>query len=206
MIERMDYLEAVDSTNDYLRAFAGEGVSRAAVAGTQRAGKGRHGRSWDSPPGRGLYASYLLYPGWPQDRSPFLNQIAALALKKALSRLDPDLSRRLFLKAPNDVLLDERKLAGILVELGSLGDRITWVIIGVGVNLSQTRFQLDRTHLEPTSLALQGFAVPHPLDLYVLLTRELEGYFNLAGTGRWSNIRSEFESEVERRGPLGREG
>ncbi len=206
MIERMDYLEEVASTNDYLRPMAAQGVPRAVVAACQSAGRGRHGRSWDSPPGRGLYASYLLFPDWPQARSPVLNQITALALKKALCRLDPRLCARLFLKAPNDVLLDERKLAGILVELGSLGDRMTWTIIGVGVNLSQTGFHLDRIHLEPTSLVLEGFAAPHPLDLYVLLTRELESYFDLAGLGRWDEIQSEFESEIERGWPLGREG
>ncbi len=203
MIERMEYLEEVGSTNDYLRAFAGEGVPRSVVAGCQLSGKGRHGRSWDSAAGLGLYVSYLLFPDWPQARSPFLNQITSLALKRALSRIDPGLGRRLFLKEPNDVLLDGRKLAGILVELGSLADRITWTVIGVGVNLSQTRFQLDRRHMEPTSLALEGFAVPHPLDLYVLLTREMEQYFKLAGSGRWTEIQAEFQLEVAKARPLG---
>lgn len=206
MIERMEYLEEVDSTNDYLRSFVADGIPRAAVAGCQRAGRGRHGRSWDSQVGRGLYASYLLFPNWSQDRSPLLNQITALSLKKALSRLDTQISPRLFLKEPNDVLLDGRKLAGILVELGSLGGRITWSIIGVGVNLSQTRFEMDRHHLEPTSLALEGFPVPHPLDLYGLLTRELEGLFGRAASGHWCEIQSEFASEVEKTRPLGREG
>ena len=150
------------------------------------------------PAGEGLYVSYLFHPPWSQRQAPMLNLIAALAVKRSLSRLDPGLPSVVRLKEPNDILIEDRKIGGVLVELGTLGDRLTWAILGIGVNLSQTRFDLRDASLAPTSLRMEGFPVPHRLDLYGLLTRELEKLYRMASSGRTEELEGEFQMEIER--------
>lgn len=198
LFSRMDYFAEIDSTNDYLRSLAGGGQARAVVASRQSAGRGRHGRSWHSPAGQGLYASYLFYPPWTQERAPLLNVVATLAVKRSLSRLDPAIPGLIRIKEPNDILFEDRKVGGVLAELGTLGERVTWAIVGIGVNLSQSRFAIDDAPLAPTSLRLEGFPAPHPLDLYGLLTREFESLYRQACSGGAVELQDEFHIEIER--------
>ena len=76
LFKKFDYLESIDSTNEYLKSYVAEGEPRIVVAGEQTAGKGRYSRRWYSPLGKGLYVSYLLYPGCHIGRIPFLEMLA----------------------------------------------------------------------------------------------------------------------------------
>jgi len=98
------------------------------VALEQSCGRGRRGRRWESPPGRGLWASLLL----PVERDELesLPARAAVALAQALSRWLP----RLRIKWPNDLVCDGRKLGGILVEVVTRGERGSWAVIGFGID------------------------------------------------------------------------
>lgn len=167
---QIDYLDSVASTNDYLKAFVNEGKGRIAVAREQTGGKGQYGRSWYSPAGQGLYASYLLYPALRAKDSARLNQISSLAVVSTL--LDLDRKLPITVKPPNDVVINGRKVAGILTELASWRERISWAIIGIGVNLSQRQFP---PHLAPiaTSLRMEGLDVPSRLEFLDRLTDSL---------------------------------
>jgi BirA family biotin operon repressor/biotin-[acetyl-CoA-carboxylase] ligase len=155
------------STNTDLLARAAGGAPEGSVlaAEEQTAGRGRMGRSWQSPPGAALTFSVLLRPaGVPPGRRgwvPLLTGIAVVTAVRNLTGLDARL------KWPNDVLVGDRKLAGILAE--QAGDAI---VAGVGVNVSSTRAELPVP--AATSLTLEGAAGTGRERLLVAVLGELE--------------------------------
>jgi len=193
LFKQFDYLHRVDSTNDYLKAFVEEGETRMVVAREQVSGKGRGNHSWYSPPEEGLYLSYLLYPPWRVERSPFLNMLSGLAAVLAIREEGPP-GLQLKLKRPNDILIAGKKVGGILIEMSSMQDRILWAIVGIGVNLYQKDFPEDLSHA--TSLAQEGVAVSHPLDFCDRLTKQFEGLYRQLEEGKWESIQTEFERQL----------
>jgi BirA family biotin operon repressor/biotin-[acetyl-CoA-carboxylase] ligase len=150
------YLAEVDSTNRHAYALgeadAEEGL--VVIADRQSAGRGRLGRTWESPPGVNLYLSILLRPPLPPQAAPQLTFLSALAVARAItavSGLQPTL------KWPNDVLIGGRKVAGLLNEMSAESDRLRFVVLGIGVNLNMTAAQFPADLRAPaTSLLLAG--------------------------------------------------
>ncbi|RID93861.1 biotin--[acetyl-CoA-carboxylase] ligase [Gemmobacter lutimaris] len=127
-------LDTVDSTNAYaLSLMPGLTGPAWVIAGEQTAGRGRRGRPWSSPRGN-FYGSLVMRPEGPPEMAALRSFIAALALYDACVGLT-DLPGAFALKWPNDVLLNGGKLAGILLESGGAGGRVSHLIIGIGVNL-----------------------------------------------------------------------
>jgi len=140
------------STNADLAQAARDGAPEGTVHVTehQTGGRGRLDREWVAPEGSGLAASVLLRPtGVPLDRWGWLPLLTGVAVADAVA----DLGIRALLKWPNDVEVDGRKLAGILVEAVSTPDGMA-AVIGVGLNVSMTVEQLPVAHA--TSLAVEG--------------------------------------------------
>jgi BirA family biotin operon repressor/biotin-[acetyl-CoA-carboxylase] ligase len=157
-------LGEVDSTSDEAAALAAGGAPHGTVvvASAQRRGRGRQGRAWYSPPGDNLYLSCVLRPTLPPPQVPPVTLAAGVAVAEAVSALGV----RPRLKWPNDVLASGRKLAGILTEMTTQGDRVDHVVLGVGVNVA-TRVFPDHLAAEATSLALEAgrdVAVEDALD------------------------------------------
>jgi BirA family biotin operon repressor/biotin-[acetyl-CoA-carboxylase] ligase len=127
---------ATDSTNSDAAAAAraGDPGRLWIVAGEQRAGRGRHGRGWTSPPGN-LYASLLLVDPCAPALAPQLGFVAGLALHEAVSAATGLAAPRLALKWPNDLLLDGGKVAGLLLEGHQGANGAFAVVIGFGVNV-----------------------------------------------------------------------
>lgn len=129
-------LATVGSTNDVARSLAeaGEPADLFVRAERQTAGRGRHGRTWQSPPGN-LYASLLLRPSRPPAEVASLSLVVALALAEAIERVSNGrISPRL--KWPNDLQIKDAKLAGILLEMAADGrGGCAWLIVGIGVNV-----------------------------------------------------------------------
>lgn len=125
--------ETLGSTNAEALALAraGERGRVWITAKSQRAGRGRRGRDWVSPPGN-LYASLLMSEPSPAERAPQLSFVAALAVHDAIAACAPDLGGKLSLKWPNDVLLGGKKVAGLLIEAENAP--VFSVAIGIGVN------------------------------------------------------------------------
>jgi len=148
----------VDSTSE--RAFAELAAGRARhmdvhVATEQTSGRGRHGRAWRSPPGAGLYASFVLLPERPSNGAA-LTIALGLACLDAVRRLGLARAR---LKWPNDVVVDGAKLAGVLAETRDLDPRRPAYVAGIGVNVAAHEFPADLVAERPvTSLALCGIA------------------------------------------------
>jgi len=130
--------ESLPSTNTELARLASEGAAEglAVVADEQTAGRGRLQRAWSSPKGAGLYFSILLRPSIPTEHWPLITFMAALAVGDALleaAGLQTDI------KWPNDLLVNERKICGILAEaIETPAGRA--VILGIGINLTQNAF------------------------------------------------------------------
>jgi BirA family biotin operon repressor/biotin-[acetyl-CoA-carboxylase] ligase len=124
------WFEVVDSTNRYLLERAAEGAREGvvAVADEQTAGRGRLGRTWVAPAGSALLVSALLRPALPAERTHLVTLAAGLA---ALDAVDALTAVRAGLKWPNDVVVDDRKLAGILAEADGGGA----VVVGMGCNV-----------------------------------------------------------------------
>jgi BirA family biotin operon repressor/biotin-[acetyl-CoA-carboxylase] ligase len=138
----------IDSTNDEAKREAAAGADAGLVvwADRQSAGRGRQGRAWQSPPGN-LYCSILLRPQRPAFDVAQLSFAAALAACDALAPWQPRC------KWPNDVLIDGRKVAGILLETEAVGTNVAWLVVGIGVNLVD---HPAATETPATSLAAHG--------------------------------------------------
>lgn len=128
------HFASIDSTNEEAKRLASAGETGPVwiVADHQTAGRGRRGRSWQSPAGN-LAATLLLRPEKGANEAAQLSFVAALAASDAVSVLAPSTSVRV--KWPNDVLAEERKIAGILLESAGGGGRLDWLAVGVGINL-----------------------------------------------------------------------
>jgi len=130
------FLNSIDSTNSYAKRLALEGAENGTVvvAAEQTMGRGRLGRSWESPAGKGIYMSVLLKPDVEPYETPVLTLAAAVAVSDAIKEatgLDTGI------KWPNDLVIDGKKVCGILFEMMSEADRVSNVILGIGINYSQ---------------------------------------------------------------------
>ncbi len=137
---RVRRLARCASTNDEARRWADEEAPktrewRAVVADEQTAGRGRAGHRWWSPRGRNLYLSAILRPRLRARQATALPLAVGVAVARALSEFGIG-RERLELKWPNDVLIDGRKVAGILVESASVGEDLTWAIAGIGIDVN----------------------------------------------------------------------
>jgi BirA family biotin operon repressor/biotin-[acetyl-CoA-carboxylase] ligase len=129
-------LEQCDSTMDEAARLARAGARHGTIviARAQRAGRGRDGRQWASPPDAGLYLSAVVRPPLPLVDVPPMT----LAIGVGLCDAARALGAHAVLKWPNDALVEGKKLAGVLVEAHSQGNRVDAVIVGIGINLTST--------------------------------------------------------------------
>jgi BirA family biotin operon repressor/biotin-[acetyl-CoA-carboxylase] ligase len=142
---QIEYIESVDSTNDYLKQTAESGQARSGavvVADYQTAGRGRLGRSWISQPGEALLFSLLTRSTLPGDKLALVSLLAGLSLRVGLMKyLDAigqqKTSAGINLKWPNDILFERRKLCGILCESAHSSTEGAMVVIGSGLNVNQ---------------------------------------------------------------------
>jgi len=174
-------LDECTSTNDVAARIAEEGAPHGAVviAETQLAGRGRHGRSWYSSRG-GVWMSVLLKPEgrvFPIDSFPI---IAAVAIAKTMV-----LSWRIKARVrwPNDVVIDGRKVAGILVESKSKGNELTYAIIGVGINANVDTSPVESIRGSSTSLNSILNAPIDRVQLIVAVLSNLEAMFESVQAG-----------------------
>jgi BirA family biotin operon repressor/biotin-[acetyl-CoA-carboxylase] ligase len=165
---RVEVLERAGSTNTVVahRAAAGEPDGLVVVAERQLSGRGRLDRTWVSPARAGLTFSALLRPELPVARWGWLPLLSGVAVARAL-RKQAELEA--VLKWPNDVLVGERKLCGLLAETVAPGG----VVIGIGLNVTTTRAELP--HDAATSLRLEDAATTDRDTLLRAILRELRG-------------------------------
>ncbi|MFN7947156.1 MAG: biotin--[acetyl-CoA-carboxylase] ligase [Blastocatellia bacterium] len=138
------------STNDQLKQMTDAPEFTCVTADAQTAGRGRRDRIWHSAPGDGLYLSVLLRPLLAPERIPLLSLTCAVAVNETIAHYNPAGTD---IKWPNDVLVNERKLSGILIE-GIAGADTPRIIVGIGVNLNHRDFPAELAQIA-TSLAIE---------------------------------------------------
>jgi BirA family biotin operon repressor/biotin-[acetyl-CoA-carboxylase] ligase len=185
MTPRLYHFERVDSTMDLVHQLAAEGAEAgtAVLAGEQQGGRGSRGRSWHSPPG-GLWLSVLFRPSMPGGIEVMSLRVG-LAVAEALDDLVP---RPVRLKWPNDLMLDERKVGGILCEARWQGNTLGWVTVGVGLNVRNavpeeladvaTTLATEQPAITVDQVAHPVVAVLRALDLGAdrLITEEIQRF------------------------------
>ena len=146
-ISRVLCLDEVDSTNNYAKKLAASGSPHGTLvaADHQTSGRGRHGHTFESPAGTGLYMSLILRPRIEAERFQMITVADAVAVCFALEELCPELKGRLGIKWVNDIYLRGRKIAGILTEAVSSFEsgEIESVITGIGINVAMNEFSED---------------------------------------------------------------
>lgn len=145
--------EEIDSTNVCASRLASEGAGHGSlvVARRQYAGRGRRGRSWESPDGDNIYMSLVLKPDFPPDKAPMLTILTAHSVALAIGKtegVNPQI------KWPNDLVIGKKKICGILTEMKLADNEIAYVIIGVGINANMEHFPKDIED-KATSLRLE---------------------------------------------------
>jgi len=187
------YQKATPSTQEIAKALAAQGVAEGTivVAETQSKGRGRVGRQWSSPQG-GVYFSIILRPDMNPSEALRLPLVAGVAVAKTIKRntkLDPRL------KWPNDIMIDGKKIGGILTEMNAEMDRLDWVIIGIGlnVNMSQQSFPADVEGTATSLMEAVGKSVPRVKLLQDILA-EFETLYNELMKSGFETIRMKWKA------------
>ena len=194
--------EQTTSTNDVVEKLARDGVREGVVvfAESQTKGRGRLGRKWISPARKGLWFSLLLRPNLRPQETTQLTVASATALRRAIvsqTRLQPEI------KWPNDILINGKKVAGILTEMSAELDRVRHVIPGIGIDVNQdaSEFPAELRKIA-TSLKIEaGESFSRPA-LAVAILEELDEEYARVCAGKFSSIANEW---VEHCGTIGRD-
>lgn len=150
--QQMLYSESMTSTNIVLKQAAESGAAHGTVAlcEEQTAGRGRRGRNWVSPKGQGLWVSLLLRPTLPPDRAQLITFAAAIAMAEAVEK---ETGLEIHIKWPNDLVLQGKKVCGILLELSGDVETIAYVVVGTGLNIGEQAYPPE---LESSAVSLQA--------------------------------------------------
>ncbi|MCE2392422.1 MAG: biotin--[acetyl-CoA-carboxylase] ligase [Proteobacteria bacterium] len=193
---RIEILDSTDSTNRVCEQLAAGGAPAGTlvVADRQTAGRGRLGRSFFSPPGRGLYLSLLLRPRLAPDALHSYVFAAALAVARCCRQaLGPE--AELEIKWPNDVLIAGRKTSGINLPAQLQGARVASAVLGVGINLNTRRGEFPPELRDTaTSLYLAGGREINRLEFAQALLTELERQLDRIDAGDFPRLLDDWRS------------
>ena len=189
------------STNEAARLWARDAAPHGAAvsADAQSAGRGRRGRSWLSPPGRGVYLSVIWRPDDETAPGRF-TILAALAMANAVTEMS---GKHAHFKWPNDVLMNGRKIGGVLCEAEWKDGRLDFVIVGIGLNVRHEADELpDRPIFPASSLLLETGVLFEIEDTTQACIDALKVLWERYACGEWDSLRNEFEARCEGIGEL----
>lgn len=172
------YYDVTDSTNTRIRELAEQGYPQGtlAVANQQSDGKGRRGRSWESPANTGIFMSLLLKPDMNPNNASMLTLVTAMATAKALTEITGEPAQ---IKWPNDIVLNGKKMCGILTEMSAQFDYINHIVIGIGINVHNEDFPEDISHMA-SSLKLEcGGKSFRRAEIIEKLLEKFEHYYEI---------------------------
>jgi BirA family biotin operon repressor/biotin-[acetyl-CoA-carboxylase] ligase len=190
------------STNDVAALLARGGAREGAVvfAETQSKGRGRMGRPWVSPAGKGLWFTVLLRPDMAPRGATQLTIAGATALSRAIT-LQTGLATEI--KWPNDILIGGKKVAGILTEMRAELDHLQEVLLGIGINVNLERADFPASlHRSATSLRIEKEQMINRAELAVAVLRELDRDYHLIVQGQFDRLAEQWQ---DRCSTLGRQ-
>ncbi len=179
-----------DSTNAEALKLAANGAEHGTVvvAEEQTAGRGRLGRVWFSEKSSGIYTSIILRPALAPSAAPVLTLMAGLAAQKAVTTVT---GLSVDIRWPNDLLVNGKKVCGILTEMSAEVDRLHAVVLGIGINVNHSLMPTELENIA-TSLRMEAHRGISRVQVLVTLLREIERHYQLllkggnkAVTGRW---------------------
>lgn len=192
------YYDSTDSTNIRLRRLAEEGVQAPAlaVADMQTAGRGRRGRTWLSPGGMNVYMSLLLKPEIDPQAAPMITLLAALAVASGIETVT-GLDAKI--KWPNDIVVNGRKVCGILTEMDMEADYIRDVIVGIGININEASSEdfAPDIRANATSLRIESGHIVNRADIIAKSMEAFMKYYNgFLECGDLSFVRKEYDDKL----------
>lgn len=185
------YFKEVDSTNNVAKYLAEDGAEEGTivVAEIQNRGKGRRGKTWISPPG-GIWMSIILRPDIPPFSAPQLTLVTGVAVAKTLKK---ELKLDVGIKWPNDILIGDKKVCGILTEVNASVNKVNYVVVGIGIDMN-----VD-VPLFPQDLQKDATSLKNELDTEIngpILVQkfllEFESLYNKFIEGKFPEILSEW--------------
>ncbi|MBQ3512395.1 MAG: biotin--[Lachnospiraceae bacterium] len=173
--KEIKFFDICDSTNIRLQELAKDGAKEGTVviSKEQTAGQGRNGRVWNSPKGEGIFLSMLLRPNFHPSYASMITLVTALAVFSALEKNGVE---HLSIKWPNDIVANGKKLCGILTKMSTAQDAIHYVIVGLGINVNQTRFDSALEQVA-TSIYLETKEEKSQLKIIADLLSAFETYY-----------------------------
>jgi BirA family transcriptional regulator, biotin operon repressor / biotin---[acetyl-CoA-carboxylase] ligase len=170
---QLHHFYKIGSTNTAAMAAAADGAAEGSVflAEEQTAGRGRGAHSWQSARSAGIYCSVVLRPPLPPSEVLVLALAAGLAVRSAIEQVDSRIA--VDLKWPNDVLIDGKKVCGILTEMNAEATRVRYVVAGIGINVNQAKFPAE-LETQATSLRLATGSEWSRVELTAALLKSLD--------------------------------
>jgi BirA family transcriptional regulator, biotin operon repressor / biotin---[acetyl-CoA-carboxylase] ligase len=189
--------EEVDSTQNIAHRLVQAGAEEGTliVAERQTTGRGRLGRHWHSPKGKGIYMSLVVKPDIPLHMTPHLTLLAAVALCRAIRRVVPEVSPGI--KWPNDLLIDGKKISGILLESSAENENLQYIITGVGISCNLQKEDYPEELLpKATSLYMESGKRVDRAALIAEFLLQLEELFDLYMSQGFGPIRTLWEASA----------
>jgi len=189
--QKIRHFESITSTNSKAYELAEEGAPEGTlvVAETQTSGKGRLGRKWISPKGKGIYCSIILRPDMEIDSIPVITLAGAVSIQRTIKKvcgIDAGV------KWPNDILIGGKKVCGILTEIKAQPDMVDFLIIGIGININTDRKQIPP---EATSLKIESAHCVSRTEFLRLMLNEMEKDYKKIKMEGFQTLRDECKNK-----------
>lgn len=171
------YFDTIDSTNTKAQELAEKGYPSGTlvVADKQESGKGRRGRSWVSPSGTGIFMTLMIKPDINPNNASMLTLVAALAVAKAITSV---IGEKALIKWPNDIVINGKKVCGILTEMNAQFDYINHIVVGVGINVHNESFPEEISQMASSLMIEAGGKRFHRAQIIAETMLYFEQYYD----------------------------
>lgn len=171
------YFDTIDSTNTKAQELAEKGYPSGTlvVADKQESGKGRRGRSWVSPSGTGIFMTLMIKPDINPNNASMLTLVAALAVAKAITSVTGE---EAMIKWPNDIVVNGKKVCGILTEMNAQFDYINHIVVGIGINVHNESFPEEISQMASSLMIEAGGKRFHRAQIIAETMSYFEQYYD----------------------------
>lgn len=171
------YFDTIDSTNTKAQELAEKGYQSGTlvVADKQESGKGRRGRSWVSPSGTGIFMTLMIKPDINPNNASMLTLVAALAVAKAITSVTGE---EALIKWPNDIVVNSKKVCGILTEMNAQFDYINHIVVGIGINVHNESFPEEISQMASSLMIEAGGKRFHRAQIIADTMSYFEQYYD----------------------------
>jgi BirA family biotin operon repressor/biotin-[acetyl-CoA-carboxylase] ligase len=171
------YFDTIDSTNIKAQELAEKGYQSGTlvVADKQESGKGRRGRSWVSPSGTGIFMTLMIKPDINPNNASMLTLVAALAVAKAITSVTGE---EAMIKWPNDIVVNGKKVCGILTEMNAQFDYINHIVVGIGINVHNESFPEEISQMASSLMIEAGGKRFHRAQIIAETMSYFEQYYD----------------------------